>query len=56
MTAFAAKARPVLEAMEKDQAPTTALALLKRFLGSYKPESTLYKGDEKSTVKVPTPE
>ena len=46
-------AKPVLEAIEKEQVPSAA-PLLKKFLDSYKPESSsLFKGDDKATVKLP---
>jgi hypothetical protein len=55
VTSFVARAKPVLEAIEKDQVPSSA-PLLKRFMGTYKPEGTLFKGDDKATVKLPVGE
>jgi hypothetical protein len=51
---FLARAKPVLEAVEKDQVPN--VALLKRFMKEYKPATSLIKGDDKSTVKLPNPD
>lgn len=52
VTTFVTRAKPILEAIEKEQAPTAA-PLLKKFLDNYKPESSLFKGDDKATVKLP---
>jgi hypothetical protein len=54
VAAFTARAKPVLEAIEKDQVPNTVL--LKRFMKDYKPATSLYKSDDKSTVKLPNPD
>lgn len=53
VVAFVARAKPVLEAIEKDQIATSA-PLLKRALANFKPEASLFKDDDKAKVKLPT--
>jgi hypothetical protein len=45
--------KPIFDSIEKDQIPSS-VTLLRKFLGNYKPKgTTVYEGDEKSTVALP---